>query len=193
MRALLASSVVVVGVLVLFGASQGEAQEQPQLPPPPPARKIPGINAEDPAPNGCVSCHTYDPKLKMDSRFSTWLPAWHEKGAPERLVDKAKRAAPKGMKIEGRHPKLKVDLTTARIPDTCLECHSRTPKDKKMAGPPFAQLIHLVHLTGGEKNHFMTYYQGECTACHKLDQKSGQWGQGSGTEAEVAKQKQPQK
>ena len=187
MRAVLGILAVVVVGLALLAGAEGVAQEQPQLPPPPPPRKIPGINAEDPAPHGCVSCHKNDPKLNMDSRFSTWLPDWHANGTPERLVDKAKRAAPKGMKIEGRHPKLTVDLTTARIPDTCLQCHSKTPKDKKQAGPPFAQLVHLIHLTGGADNHFMTYYQGECTACHKLDQKTGKWGLGSGTEAEVAK------
>lgn len=167
-----------------FGSENGHAQqEEPKLPPAPPARKIPGINAPDDHPHACVDCHKNNPAQKMDARFSTWLKEWQEK-VPEKLVEKAKQAAPKGMKIKGKHPKVKADLTTAEIPKVCFECHAEHPRNKKKAGPPFARLIHRIHLVGGEDNHFMTYYQGECTNCHKLDQKPGQWSFGSGTEAE---------
>ncbi len=163
------------------GASHGEQKH----PPAPPARRIPGINAEDKAPHGCVSCHKNNPERNMDARFSTWMKEWQVK-APAKLVDKARKAAPEGMKIEGKHPEVKADLTTAEIPKACLECHAKTPKNKKKAGPPFARLVHLIHLTGGEKNHFMTHYQGECTYCHKLDDATGQWSLGSGTETAPA-------
>lgn len=159
-------------------------QEEPKLPPAPPARKIPGINAPDDHPHACVDCHKNNPAQNMDARFSTWLKEWQQK-VPKELVEKAKQAAPAGMKIEGKHPKVKADLTTAEIPKACFECHAEHPRNKKKAGPPFARLIHRIHLVGGEDNHFMTYYQGQCTYCHKLDQKTGQWSLGKGTEAET--------
>jgi hypothetical protein len=36
-------------------------------------------------------------------------------------------------------------------------------------------MMHVIHLTGGEENHFLTAYQGECTSCHKLNTTTGQW------------------
>ncbi len=182
-------------LLVCFNGDSASANQDdaevlsPELPP---ARPIPGINVEDDHPNACVDCHKNNPEQNMDARFSTWIKDWQD-GAPEELVEKAKKAAPKGMKIKGEHPKVKADLTTAKIPDNCLECHAERPKNKKKAGPPFARLVHLVHLTGGEDNHFMTYYQGQCTYCHKLDQDTGHWSLGSGTEAEVARKQKEKK
>jgi hypothetical protein len=43
-------------------------------------------------------------------------------------------------------------------------------------------MMHAMHLTGGEKNPFLTMYQGECTLCHKLDGRTGAWTIPSGTE-----------
>ena len=43
-------------------------------------------------------------------------------------------------------------------------------------------MIHEIHLTGGDTNHFLTMFQGECTLCHKLDAKSGAWAIPSGPE-----------
>jgi hypothetical protein len=48
--------------------------------------------------------------------------------------------------------------------------------------PPFVCPMHAMHLVGGQDSHFMTFYQGECTHCHKLDQKSGAWSLPSGPE-----------
>ena len=42
--------------------------------------------------------------------------------------------------------------------------------------------MHRIHLTGGDKNHYLTEFQGDCTNCHKLDQKTGAWSLGSGSE-----------
>jgi hypothetical protein len=169
-------------LVIVFGAVGALAQQEaPKLPPAPPARKIPGINAKDEHPHGCVDCHKNNPAQKMDNRFSTLIREWQEK-VPAELLEKAKQAAPRGMEIEGKHPKVRADLTTAEIPKACFECHAEHPRNKKNAGPPFTRLVHLIHLVGGEDNHFMTYYQGECTNCHKLDQKTGQWSLGSGSE-----------
>lgn len=176
---------MLIAITVLFVRSLGSdalAQEEPKLPPAPPVAKIPGLTEKDEHPRACVDCHKNNPEQKMDARFSTWMKDWTTKGASKELTEKAKKAAPEGMKIDGKHPKIKDDLTTAKIPDSCLECHAKDPKNKKEAGPPFARLVHLVHLTGGKDNHFMTYYQGECTHCHKLDEKTGQWSLGIGTE-----------
>lgn len=51
----------------------------------------------------------------------------------------------------------------------------------KMA-PPFSQMLHAIHLSGGEKNSFLTMFQGECTYCHKLDLVTGRWTIRSGAE-----------
>ena len=48
--------------------------------------------------------------------------------------------------------------------------------------PPFARLMHAIHLVGAQDSHYMTFYQGECTHRHKLDQKSGAWSLPSGPE-----------
>jgi hypothetical protein len=57
-------------------------------------------------------------------------------------------------------------------------CHVR---DSRVA-PPFAKLLHEIHLVGGKENHFLTLANGTCTSCHKLDQKTGTWRLGSGIE-----------
>jgi len=88
----------------------------------------------------------------------------------------ARAATPSGAVLTGRHPRVPEAL--ADVPAACLVCHGRDAKD----APPFARLIHLVHLTGGEENHFMTMFQGECTHCHKLDAASGRWHLESGAE-----------
>lgn len=134
----------------------------------PPARKIPGINAPDENPHACVDCHINHPEMNLDARFSTQLVQWGEKVEPG-LLAKAQASAPKGLILRGRHPR--TTNAVNNIPASCLVCHK---KDSKTS-PPFAQMIHTIHLTGGEENHFLTIFQGECTYCHKLDMKSGQW------------------
>jgi hypothetical protein len=170
-----------VVMLMTLGACLGTAgaarAQEPKAPAP---RKIPGITAEDERPHGCVDCHKNDPARKMDHRLSTHMEAWLE-GAPKELAAMAQDAAPRSMEIKGKHPKIKADLTTADIPDKCLACHAKHPRNEK-EGPPFSRLMHRIHLTGGEENRFLTYYQGECTYCHKLDQKTGHWELASGTE-----------
>ncbi len=149
-----------------IGAGATFAQNE-QAPPPPP-RKIPGLTAEDAFPHACVDCHLNYAEMKLDTRFGTLLSAWREKVPPE-LLAKAQAASPKGLTLKGKHPSATGVLSS--IPAKCLTCHSRSSR----LAPPFATLIHRIHLTGAEKNHFMTLFQGECTHCHKLDLSTGRW------------------
>jgi hypothetical protein len=130
-------------------------------------RQIPGINAKDSFPNACVDCHIKRPE--MDVRFSTLLKQWGTEVDPQ-LLSKAKAAAPQGLSLKGKHPQ--VPAAVKDIPASCLQlCHAH---DRKIA-PPFARMIHRIHMVGGEKNHFLTLFQGECTHCHKLKMNTGQW------------------
>ena len=142
----------------------GQTQEHA----PPPARKIPGITAEDRYPHACVDCHINYVDLKLDTRFSTMLRQWGEKVTPQ-LLAKAQASAPAGVTLIGKHPVISGALND--IPAMCLDCHGKSSK----TAPPFASMMHSIHLSGGEQNHFLTMFQGECTYCHKLDLPSGRW------------------
>lgn len=154
-----------VSLAVVPAQSQVKEQAQPTLPP---ARKIPGITSPDSIPHGCVECHVNHPEMNLDVRFSTLIARWTEKVEPE-ILAKAQASAPEGMVLKGKHPKASGSYNN--VPAQCLVCHA---KDSKRA-PPFARMIHMLHLTGGGENHFLTIYQGECTYCHKLDMSTGRW------------------
>lgn len=164
-----------VAGLASIAVSAG-AQPPQGGPPMPPARKIPGITAPDTHPAGCVDCHINYVDMKLDARFSTLLKAWTTE-VPPALVSHAKSAAPSGFVIKGRHPAVP-GAALKNIPGSCLACHGKASK----VAPPFAGMIHEIHLTGGDGNHFLTLFQGECTLCHKLDKKSGSWTIPSGPE-----------
>jgi len=86
-----------LAVGVLLGVPAGSVSAQGSQPsPPPPARKIPGINAEDKAPRACVSCHVKMPEL--DARLSTAMAQWTVKVEPQ-LLAKAQAAAPAGVTL----------------------------------------------------------------------------------------------
>jgi hypothetical protein len=138
-----------------------------------PARKIPGITTKDAFPKACVDCHVNRPDMPLP--LSVRLKQWNEKVDPQ-LLAKVQPSAPKGMTLKGKHPN--VAAMTKEIPGGCLKCHG---KESKMAAP-FATMIHAIHLTGGDENPFLTTFQGECTHCHKLDTKSGQWSMPSASE-----------
>jgi hypothetical protein len=151
------------------------AAQPPQGGPPmPPARKIPGITAPDTHPAGCVDCHINYREMNLDARFSTLMKGWTRE-VPAALLAHARGAAPAGLTLKGRHPAVPAGAFT-NIPGSCLVCHGKTSK----VAPPFARMIHEVHLTGGDANHFLTMFQGECTLCHKLDRKTGAWAVPSG-------------
>jgi hypothetical protein len=144
-------------------------------PPLPPPREVPGINAPDRFPLACVACHLDYKDLGLDVRLSTQLRRWCD-GADPRLLAAAQDAAPAGLLLTGRHPDAAEAL--ADIPDACLACHGEDAVD----APPFARLMHRLHLEPRPDNAFLAMFQGECTHCHKLDVASGVWRVPSGPE-----------
>ena len=158
-----------VPLLVLVGGAAA-AQEAP-----PPPRSIPGLTTEDQFPRACVSCHVNRADIGLDVRLSTMMKHWYAE-APAPLVDQARASAPAGLIIKGKHPE--ADASLQDIPSRCLRCHSRTSK----LAPPFAQMLHLIHLTGEGEHSFLRLFQGECTYCHKLDKATGKWAIPSGPE-----------
>ena len=122
--------------------------------------------ADDKFPNACVDCHKNRPDANYDARLSTIMTGWFTKTDPE-VVKKAQGAAPSDVTLTGVHPK--VSEAWKDIPSACISCHRSKPN-----APRFDNVIHLIHLTG-ERNHFLTAYQGECTICHKLNTTTGQW------------------
>ena len=167
------------GMLALLGAglaAAGAAAGPPGGEALPPARVVPGLTAPDAHPGGCVDCHVLRPELGLDVRLGTALAAWSAGEVDARLLELSRATAPAGARIEGRHPRAGDAL--ADIPNACLECHGHDADD----APPFARLLHAIHLTGGADSVFMTVYQGECTHCHKLDPVSGAWSLASGPE-----------
>jgi len=133
------------------------------LVPPPGAR----AQAKDAFPNGCVDCHTSTSKAG-DTRLSVHLKEWMN-AVPPALLEKTKRSVTDASKIKGKHPA--VPKASAGIPQGCMTtCHRRG----STVAPPFATLMHSVHLTGSP-NQFVTQFQGQCTHCHKMDPISGAW------------------
>jgi len=141
----------------------------------PPVRRIPGITVEDKFPNGCVDCHTNHPEMNQDHRLTTILSSWN-KGVNPEILKKAQNIVPAGIILKGVHPDIRDSVKM--IPSDCRKCHSKASKTAPMMYP----LMHLIHLTGGEKNHFLTVFQGECTHCHKLNPEKGTWAILSGPE-----------
>ena len=135
----------------------------------------PGL-AADAFPKGCVSCHTVDKAKGADHRLSVALAQWTAGKVDADLLAKSKASAPTGVVLKGKHPAAEDSLDD--IPNACLDCHD--PGSKK--APPFSQLLHLVHLTGGTNNGFVSTFKGDCTHCHKLDAKTGVWSMPSGAE-----------
>jgi hypothetical protein len=135
-----------------------------------------GRAAVDPYPTGCVSCHMLDKSTGVDERLSVKMKAWTAGKIEPGLLAKSKESAPAGLTLKGKHPAAEDSLED--IPGACLDCHSA---DSKKA-PPFAQLLHLVHLTGGTTNAYVTKFKSDCMNCHKLNTKTGEWTMPSGPE-----------
>ena len=115
--------------------------------------------SEDKVPNGCVDCHTGETDLlKVLAPFKT--------AVPPAYTELAKKAAPEGMVLKGKHPDV---AAKKNVPQDCLTCHKA---DSKMA-PSLARLAHLVHLAGGEKSAAFTKAGGSCVSCHKLSADTG--------------------
>lgn len=156
---------LICGLSISETFAQGEDTTEQKLPP---HRNIPGITTPDQFPNACVDCHINYTEMNMDTRFSTLMKLWREK-VDSALLVKAQDAAPEGMILKGKHPKAPTSFN--KIPAECLTCHSK----KSNTAPPFARMIHMIHLTGGANNNYLTIFQGECTYCHKLNSNTGEW------------------
>lgn len=143
---------------------------------PPAPRQIPGLTVADTHPGACVDCHVVYRDRGMDKRLSVALKKWTDGEVERGLLALTRTSALAGMAIKGRHPEAADSLDD--IPAACLDCHD----DAAGKAPPFSRLIHLVHLTGGAQNHFVSVFQGECTLCHKLDGRTGVWSIPSGPE-----------
>jgi len=126
----------------------------------------PGPAVFDPFPNACVDCHLNFPERGLDVRLSTILESWREESAPH-AQRAAQSVAPRELRIEGRHPDVTGLLES--IPEACISCHGQN----EATAPQFAKLIHVLHLVGGEENHYIAEFQGNCRNCHKLDAAAG--------------------
>lgn len=124
----------------------------------------------DPFPNACVDCHQYFEERGFDVRLSTLLGPW-QKGEVSPRALRAARAAAGGLGIEGRHPDFPDGLGS--VPRSCVTCHVRRAAGETQAAPPFAELVHFIHLEGGEENHYVVEFQSSCAHCHKLDAATG--------------------
>ncbi|NJD11696.1 MAG: hypothetical protein FIB01_15090 [Gemmatimonadetes bacterium] len=166
-------------LVLLFGltllAAAGPAQGQGGAAPPP-ARKIPGITVADPVPGACVDCHVNRVAENLDVRLSTIMRNWNT-AVDSTLFARVQHTAPEGATLTGRHPRLDPEVYQS-VPANCLECHHRASR----RAPPFIRLMHAIHLQGGEANHFLTMFQGECTLCHKLNPATAAWQVPSGPE-----------
>lgn len=139
------------------------------------ALPAPSLAAADAYPQGCVSCHVVDKTTNKDQRLSTLLKAWSAGQVSPDLLAKSKAAMPAGVALKGKHPAATDSLED--IPSACLDCHDAGSKK----APPFAQLMHTVHLTGA-KNSFVMHHKSDCTSCHKLNATTGEWTLPSGAE-----------
>jgi hypothetical protein len=157
--------IVLSVVFLLQPAAQAGKGGGPPLPPP---RDVPGITAEDSFPNACVDCHIYMKEQDHDVRLSTSMKTWAGQVDPQ-VLQKARGVAPRGLQLRGTHPV--APGWFADIPASCLGCHGKT----SARAPELGRLLHVLHLTGGADNPFMTIFQGECTHCHKFNPATGAW------------------
>jgi hypothetical protein len=135
-----------------------------------------GLAAVDPYPTGCVGCHALDKAKGTDERLSVALKEWTAGKIEPGLLAQSKASAPAGVVLKGKHPAAEDSLED--IPGACLDCHDAGSKK----APPFAQLLHLVHLAGGVNNAYVTTYKSDCMHCHKLNTQTGEWKMPSGPE-----------
>lgn len=174
MTARTTSFALTAGLLCAAALAWAAPRQNPATQQAPAVRQIPGITTKDAYPNGCVDCHIAG--KDGDTRLSVLVAKWTS-AAPAALVEKAKAASADASKVKGKH--LAVANVKTNAPQSCMvACH----KKGSTIAPPFAQLMHLIHLTGGAQNRFLSTNQGECTYCHKLDQKTGLWKIASGAE-----------
>lgn len=108
-----------------------------------PSLTIPGVNAKDDLPKGCLDCH-----VKSGNSDTTILA-----GMKKLIADK-------------KHPA----ATDKMITDMagCATCHKAGAKAGTLGG-----VIHQMHFAGGTNNAFVKNYSGNCTWCHSVDLTNG--------------------
>lgn len=169
-------SPLILGVVFLVLAwRSGLAAAAAGEPAAPALRPIPGLTAPDKFARGCVDCHVVLPDRKMDVRLSALMKQWQEKVDPA-LLERVRAFSPAEITLKGVHPK--VPGAVSEVPKACMTCHARASK----VAPPLGRMLHGLHLVGGDKNVFITQFQGECTHCHKLDAATGNWSLKGGAE-----------
>lgn len=164
---------VVAGVL-LVGALSLVIATQPKFPVP---DKIPGVNAADPAPNGCVDCHTSNKADDPLAKLTVLMDAYNKTGAPA-FVKAAAQAAVKAAggdpaKIAGKHPVGGAMFKGQELPKACLQCHGGDGKSI----PRLDAMLYLIKYADFKDGKFVTpattdfvkKLGGWCTACHTLE------------------------
>jgi len=141
---------------------------------PPGTRSIPGLTGADTHSEACVSCHIRMDDIGLDARLSTALGDW-QREVPQKVMEIAEGLMASPDVLMKRHPPVALPLEA--VPSSCINCHNAVP-----TAPPFVPLVHLLHYRGGENNHFLSVFGGECTLCHKLDRATGIWQVPSGSE-----------
>ncbi len=108
-----------------------------------PSLTIPGVNAKDDLPKGCLDCH-----VKSGSSDMTILT-----GMKKLIADKKHPAA---------SDKMISDMAG------CATCHKAGAKAGSLGS-----VIHQMHFAGGTNNAFVKSYSGNCTWCHSVDLTNG--------------------
>lgn len=126
----------------------------------------PDLDPGDHFPRGCVDCHVVLPADQRDVRLSTIMKKLSEQ-VDQRLMDRVANLVQGKSTLKGQHPTLRD--SSLNIPADCLNCH-RTGSN---VAPSFADMMHVIHLSGGNDNHYLSLFQGNCRLCHKFNPQSG--------------------
>jgi len=168
---------IVVGTLIgalCVGGLSFVIATQPKFPVP---DKIPGVTVADPAPRGCVDCHTSDKADDPLAKLSVLMDAYNKSGAPA-SVKAAAQAAVKAAggdpaKITGKHPVGGAMFKGQDLPKACLQCHGGDGKSI----PRLEAMLYLLKYADFKDGTFVTpattdfvkKLGGWCTACHTFE------------------------
>ncbi len=164
---------ILVGIVVVGGVSF-MIVTQPKFPVP---DKIPGVTAADPAPRGCVDCHTKDKADDPLAKLSVLMDAYNKRGAPASVKAAAqvaiKAAGGDPAKITGKHPTGGAMFKGQDLPKACLQCHSGDGKSI----PRLDAMLYLLKYADFKDGKFVTpattdfvkKLGGWCTACHTFE------------------------
>ncbi len=80
---------------------------------------------------------------------------------------------PAELKHVEKHPQ--IEKIVKIVPNDCLKCHKEGTKPGD-----FNSVIHKIHFSNPQENHFVLHYNGDCLNCHKLDMNTFKMGVKSG-------------